>query len=273
MSKCDIKEKDIIILTESSVLTKGMAKKDIWTACLYIVAYIDTDYPNEIKNDINCIEWVVTEKERAEGKVFQFKNFGIYIMKVVLHQYTSVFLRKETQKTVFSRLKSNENEVKNELLEKLLEKYNKPVTIKDKLLGSFSLDRGHNLFSGEVKWLGEKIQTTLEIDTEDKSSWESALKHMKKLVISDEKWDKDFRKYAAEKLTDLANDWGADDDKVEFKKITEEDFARRITITSISIDGDGQYQIYFNDDDMFWGHCVVVSGQVDSGIESAEMMG
>ena len=62
--------------------------------------------------------------------------------------------------------------------------------------------------------------------------------------------------FAARELTELACDWreSADEDVPE---ITEESFAQRIELTSIAMDPDGSFSAYFDDDDMFFGHCIV----------------
>ena len=39
------------------------------------------------------------------------------------------------------------------------------------------------------------------------------------------------------------------------------------------MDSDGSFSAYFDDDDMFFGHCVVVYGSLTDGVASAEMAG
>ena len=84
-----------------------------------------------------------------------------------------------------------------------------------------------------------------------------------------------FRAFAAEKLTELANDWqdkGYDDeDGEDLAAITEESFPGRIVISELSIDAEGDYEVYY--DDMFWGHVIIVNGSVDGGMEDAYIAG
>ncbi len=86
-----------------------------------------------------------------------------------------------------------------------------------------------------------------------------------------------FRAFAAEKLTELANDWqdkGYDDeDGEDLAAITEESFAGRLVISELSIDAEGDYEVYYDDDDMFWGHVIIVNGSVDGGMEDAYIAG
>ena len=72
----------------------------------------------------------------------------------------------------------------------------------------------------------------------------------------------------------MANDWLQDsDDYEEGQEITEEDFAGRIVLDSIGVSGNGNFNFWFSDDDMFWGHSVCVNGNIESGPQDAEMCG
>ncbi len=86
-----------------------------------------------------------------------------------------------------------------------------------------------------------------------------------------------FRAFASEKLTELANDWqdeGYDDEDGEaLAAITEESFAGRIVISELSIDAEGDYEVCYDDDDMFGDHVIIVSGSVDGGMEDAHIAG
>ena len=39
------------------------------------------------------------------------------------------------------------------------------------------------------------------------------------------------------------------------------------------MDADGSFSAYFDDEDMFFGHCVVVYGSLTDGVTAAEMAG
>ena len=54
---------------------------------------------------------------------------------------------------------------------------------------------------------------------------------------------------------------------------TEESFARRIELRSIAMDPDGSFSAYFDDDDMFFGHCVTAYGTLTEGVTAANMEG
>ena len=59
----------------------------------------------------------------------------------------------------------------------------------------------------------------------------------------------------------------------EVPEITEESFARRIELRSIAMDADGSFSACFDDDDMFFGHCVTAYGTLADGVASAVVAG
>ena len=59
----------------------------------------------------------------------------------------------------------------------------------------------------------------------------------------------------------------------EADPITEEDFARRIVISMIAIEADGSITGYDDDDDLFWGHTIVVSINQNGEMTDADIAG
>ncbi len=128
------------------------------------------------------------------------------------------------------------------------------------------------MFEGGISWWGEDIDTSLEVDSSSEDTWTAAVAAMKQMMTDQDRWDRDMRAFAARQLTELACDWRESADE-EVPEITEESFARRIELRSIAMDADGSFSAYFDDDDMFFGHCVVVYGTLVDGVTSAEMAG
>lgn len=128
------------------------------------------------------------------------------------------------------------------------------------------------MFEGGISWWGEDIDTSLEVDSSSEDTWTAAVAAMKQMMTDQDRWDRDIRAFAARQLTELACDWRESADE-EVPEITEESFARRIELRSIAMDADGSFSAYFDDDDMFFGHCVVVYGTLVDGVTSAEMAG
>ena len=128
------------------------------------------------------------------------------------------------------------------------------------------------MFEGGISWWGEDIDTSLEVDSSSEDTWTAAVAAMKQMMTDQDRWDRDMRAFAARQLTELACDWRESADE-EVPEITEESFARRIELRSIAMDADGSFSAYFDDDDMFFGHCVTAYGTLTEGVTAANMEG
>ena len=162
-------------------------------------------------------------------------------------------------------------------LQAVLDEYHKPVVIQDQVLGELTLDKDYDTFEGEIQWCGKDVSLSLEVNAESKPSWTRARNAAKRLVTDQETWDKAMRDFAAKNLTGLANNWLSQDEESardpETAPITEEEFAQRILLTEVSVSPGGRFTAYYNDDDMFWGHAVEVSGSLKKGITYANLAG
>ena len=155
-------------------------------------------------------------------------------------------------------------------LKAILEEQKKPVTFWEDGLGTFTLNRQVDWFETEVDWLGTEISLTIDMEEER----EEALRNAKTLLASAADWDKRVRAYAADELVSLANDWSQDmDEDEEPQEITREQFMERMELESIEIRADGSFEFWFADGDMFYGHSIHVSGDMEHGPDDASMEG
>ena len=133
------------------------------------------------------------------------------------------------------------------------------------------------LGDGTCQWMGKEVRISLDVEIEKKASWTRVTNVMKNLLADQEVWDKSLRAMAAQTLTAQANEWLADNDQTdrapEKDPITEEEFARRILITEFTVSPGGGFTAWYEDDDMFWGHAVEVSGSLKKGITYANLAG
>ena len=112
----------------------------------------------------------------------------------------------------------------------------------------------------------------MDVDEEGSVTAKDALETWKQLIANCQVWDDKARKFAAGELTDNANDWALDADE-NAEEITQECFAKRLSISEVSVSTDGNFEIFYDDDDMFWGHVVIVSGNIETGIDDTYMAG
>src|SRR3954467_7230172 len=83
-------------------------------------------------------------------------------------------------------------------------------------------------------------------------------------------WNRRIRELATRELLDLKNsNWLAEDEPV----ITADDFTDRMRLESISVNGDGSFEFFHDDGDLFWGHTIIVGGNLRDGPTSAQIAG
>lgn len=270
-NKYSSNEKEILILTGDK--SGGAAKlSKSWEAIQYFLAYIDLE-TNELKTGDGRICWLLTEEDcmsHGTGFPYDFETGTIYRLQV----------RELIDKTVpegglasaynkFMLVKVVEKQVQNDELLSVLKEYRAPVKIIDKELGEFTLDKDYGLFQGNLKWLHGEISVSLAADEDNKRSCNGAIEILRSMVNRQIQKDIEFRTYAAEELTDLANEWSQDEDV----KITMSDFITKINLSALDISHEGEFTAYYSDGDMFYGHTIIVSGNITTGIDEATIAG
>lgn len=268
--------KEVLVLTEGGPSASRIGKNELWEASVTVLALVDVA-AGELVEDKCYLTWQMTEKERQNSKkIFNLKGETIYHLKVreslpFINQYTGMEIKKGNSLWVREVIKRNCHE---DRLEAILAEYRKPVTLKLKGCEELTLDKSLGMFSGGITWNGEVCFVNLDVDEEGAQTAKDACNTLKKLMDNCKEWDEKARKYAAAELTENANEWAEDDDDDEnVNEITEEEFAGRLIISEICVSTDGDFEIYYDDDDMFWGHVVIVSGNIKTGFDDANIAG
>ena len=83
-------------------------------------------------------------------------------------------------------------------------------------------------------------------------------------------WGKRIGECAIGGLLALKNDAWRDDDEPE---ITASEFLERISVRTISVTPQGEFVFWHDDDDLFWGHAIQVSGTRIDGPTDASIAG
>lgn len=263
--------KEILVLLAGG---SGAGKMNgFWDVSHYFIAYVDCQTGALHTGDGRIVYPVSDEESDAGGILDRFRREAVYRLKArkrIPHKIPEgVTASSQNQFLIVEVL---EEDTPCPALEEVLAEYRRPVVLNDEELGELSLDKDLDMFEGGISWRGEDIDISLEVDSSSEDTWTAAVRAMKQMAAEQDTWDRDMRAFAARELTELACEWreSADEDVPE---ITEESFARRIELSSIAMDADGSFSAYFDDDDMFFGHCVVVYGTLADGVASAEMAG
>ena len=252
----------------------GAGKRSgFWDVSHYFVAYVDCQTGALHTGDGRIVYPVSDEEHDAGGILDRFRREAVYRLKArkeVPHEVPEGVTASSLNE--FLIVEVLEEDPPCPALEEVLAEYRRPVVVTDEVLGELTLDKDLDTFEGEILWCGEQIFLVLEVDAADEDTWADARRAMKVMLAEQDRWDRDMRASAAHELTDLACEWRESTDE-EVPEITEESFARRIELRSIAMDADGSFSAYFDDDDMFFGHCVTAYGTLADGVTAANMEG
>ena len=263
--------RELLVLVAGS---SGAGKRNgFWESAHSYLAYVDCE-TGTLCADEGRLVYPVSDEEYADGGIVgRFREEEIYRVtarKKIPHELPEgVSASAQNRLLVVEVLEEN---IPCSALDEVLAEYRKPVVLNDEELGELTLDKDLDMFEGEVPWCGEQICVSLEVDTADEDTWADARRAMKVMLAEQDRWDRDMRASAARELTELACEWRESADE-EVPEITEESFACRIELRSIAMDADGSFSAYFDDDDMFFGHCVTAYGTLTDGVTSVMMQG
>ena len=252
----------------------GVGKRNgFWDVSHYFIAYVDCQTGALYTGD-GRIVYPVSDEEHDDGGILdRFRREAVYRLKArkkIPHEIPEGVTA--SSQNEFLIVKVLEEDAPCPALEEVLADYRRPVVVTDEVLGELTLDKDLDMFEGEVLWRGEQICVSLEVDAADEDTWADARRAMKEMLAEQDRWDGDMRASAARELTELACEWRESADE-EVPEITEESFARRLGLTSIAMDQDASFSAYFDDDDMFFGHCVTAYGTLTDGVTAANMEG
>jgi len=155
-----------------------------------------------------------------------------------------------------------------EELNAIAEQLQQPVLFEDAQLGTFEFDRGLNDFGTETDWMSEEVE--LLLDAVEAADVARAATTARSLWQDEVGWDRRIRAFAAAEMLSLKNEsWLREGEA----KVTAEEFAARLSLQSIRVQPEGTFEFWFDDDDMFWCHSIMVDGNITDGPTDASIQG
>lgn len=249
-------EKEILVLMATS--TKGAAAYyDMWTPSNDPLAYVDLS-DNSLHTGSIRLEWLVEGK----GWKYDFSPQTAYRLRVRSQKpdYMPNF------EHCFMLVEVLEENVSDNRFEEILKEYNTEVSYEDEDF-HLILDKEYKWFEGAILHGDDEIEFFIE--TEELDRLKNILAAYKKATEDFEKWLDTLKRFAAQKLTELANKWQEKDTA----PISEIEFVQRISLSSINLSEEKDFMVYLHDDDMFFDHIICVYGNLDGTLKDAAIEG
>ncbi|WFR83801.1 DUF2262 domain-containing protein [Arthrobacter sp. Y-9] len=275
---------EITVLTGQHTGGAGKAGGAVlWTASADVLAYRD-----ENGSDVDAsgrLSWLATDEQR-DTWIHDLKPLTQYVVRARRAtpdpaEYAKYGLPVPDLSHHFALDEVVERDVQNRFLLERRDQWVQPVTMSTDI-GDFELDRAFGWFSGLIARDDGDISVTLAVDEPailGAETCRATFGRLHTLVADLAAIDARWRAFAAKKLTDLANDWQDDaqdyeqEDAAPEAPITADTFAQRIRLSELSLDTEGSMTAYYDDDELFWGHAILVEVAADGTPGDATIAG
>ena len=142
--------------------------------------------------------------------------------------------------------------------------YLKPVVLSNHL-GTLTLDRTYDCYSGEIDYLGTPCEALLQVEPGTTEAGPQMAK-LAEVCADLAGIDRRVREYAADEMLENACDWCEEE-------LDRETFMKAITPVSVNVDQHGSVEFAFDDADIFAGHTILVQMDPDGEFEGADISG
>lgn len=137
---------------------------------------------------------------------------------------------------------------------------------RDERFGTLWEDDHHESWDGEADWDGVGIDLSLEAATDEEL--DDALRTAHALWDQQDLWGERLESFAVQELLPLKNDfWLADGER----PLTEEQFRRRMALSSITILPGGKFIFWYYDGELFLDHAIEITGNLVDGPTGADI--
>ena len=267
-------EQEVVALINRCIGGGFNWKGNFWEMTVVTLGIVSCD-TGKVSTKEERLDWPVTDEERHSDKGWgRFQNEQICRLKIRR-------MKEEWAKDLVVQpwcisevVKAHEDCPE---LQAVLDEYHKPVVIQDQVLGELTLDKDYGPLRGDSMVRKGCEPFSGGQRRRASPSWTRARSAAKKLLADCDTWDKAMRELAAKNLTELANNWLSQDEEnprnPETDPITEEELARRISLTSLSVTSGGSFTAWFDCDEMFTDHAVTVYGSLKKGLKTANIEG
>ena len=138
--------------------------------------------------------------------------------------------------------------------------------IEDKLFGTLSYDASVRWYRAQVEFSpGRRVELSISVEGVDP---DAAVEQAHQIFPRVQSQGAALRRAAAQEKLALYNDhWS------QGERIDADEFARRITLSSITIHPEGEVELWYSDGDLFAGHWIAVSTDSELQFQHVEPAG
>lgn len=143
-------------------------------------------------------------------------------------------------------------------------------TIQDDLLGSLTWNGDLDWWEGRVQLApGHPLRLSLSVEVEDADIVPvNEIAHARRILLFLREHEPEARLVAADELLEIYNaEWNEGD------PLEEEEFMERLTLDDVNIAPDGSAELFYQDDDLFAGHTVLVTVDAQGNFSDADIAG
>lgn len=259
-------------LTDIFGLTKTKVNNDIYTGIVTEDGVVKSSFMDETSMSFTLCAYIKNDSDIIEDEIYVTKEIRSINTKVkgieplTIVQISGEEFTHHDQKRIRLNkvLKSN---VDNDRLERIRAKRKEPVIYESATLGKFVLDRRLDWYEGKTDWNGKLIDVFLsgELDKLDDTEQNAVL-----ILQNQQDWDNFIKEKICKELLTLKNDSWLEEDE---KPLTADEFISKIYLESITINNTDDFQMCFNDGDIFWGHVITVETDLKKNIEDIGIAG
>lgn len=142
------------------------------------------------------------------------------------------------------------------------------TTLEDDVLGPLTWNEQLDWWEGQVE-LSPGHLIGLSVSVEEETAPPTVeMEQARRVLLRLREHEPEARLVAAEELLPIFNDEWNDDEPM-----TEEEFTARLTLEDLSVAADGSAELFYNDDNLFAGHTVLVTVGSDGNFEDADIAG
>jgi hypothetical protein len=190
-----------------------------------------------------------------------FETFPAYSI-----QCFSVLLSKDHMRAVVQKVLAAKPV--DETLRQFAQRLRDPVVISTQQFGQVVMNPVIGWFEGKVKWNRKTIK--LHLEPGEDGSISDAIKTAECLWSNQAAWKRKVDEFAVEKLLSLKNESWLGEDEPE---LTPGDFKKKTKLQSINVSGDGSFEFWHDDGNLFWGHSIQIRGTLKDGLADADIPG